>query len=166
MSWQRPRAAPFGEEVRDYTPAIYGSLLVTTLTIIQWQSDPVAETIALSLVISVAVFWLTHVWSEVINARVSGAVTRDHALSIAGREATMLTAAIVPAAILALPRLVGMDTDTAIGLALIASIVQLFLWGLAVGRAAHSSWPMALVVASVDCGFGFLIVGLKVLVIH
>jgi hypothetical protein len=102
----------------------------------------------------------------VINARVSGAVTRDHALSIAGREATMLTAAIVPAAILALPRLVGMDTDTAIGLALIASIVQLFLWGLAVGRAAHSSWPMALVVASVDCGFGFLIVGLKVLVIH
>jgi hypothetical protein len=61
MSWQRPRSAPFGEEVRDYTPAIYGSLLVTTLTIIQWQADPVAETIALSLVISVGVFWLTHV---------------------------------------------------------------------------------------------------------
>ena len=111
-------------------------------------------------------FWLAHVWARVVNRRMRRTVAIEEGLAIARSEATMLTAVIIPALILGLPRVVGMDTDTAIGLALAVSIGQLFLWGLAVGRSAHASWPMALLVASVDCGLGILIVGLKVLVIH
>jgi hypothetical protein len=60
----------------------------------------------------------------------------------------------------------GLTVDVAIGLALTVSIAQLFVWGLAVGRAAHSSWHLALAVALVDCLLGILIVVLKVLILH
>ena len=43
-----------------------------------------------------------------------------------------------------------------------ASLVQLFLWGLAVGRAAHDSWPVAVGIGLVDFAFGRVIVVLKV----
>ena len=46
------------------------------------------------------------------------------------------------------------------------SVAQLFLWGLAVGRAIGKGWPVALVVATGDCLLGLVIVVLKVLVIH
>ena len=67
---------------------------------------------------------------------------------------------------LTLPRLAGVDVNVAIGIALIASIVQLFVWGLVVGRAAHERWLYALGVAVVDCMLGIAIVGAKVLVLH
>jgi hypothetical protein len=81
-------------------------------------------------------------------------------------QAPMLTSAIVPGIILALPRFFGVSVDAAIGAALIASLAQLFLWGLAVGRAAHASAGLALLAALVDCGIGIGIVLLKVLILH
>ena len=60
----------------------------------------------------------------------------------------------------------GLSVDVAIGIALAVSIAQLFVWGLAVGRAAHGSWHLALAVALVDCALGILIVGLKVAILH
>ncbi|MFL5779588.1 MAG: hypothetical protein ACJ761_11695 [Chloroflexota bacterium] len=152
--------------VADYTPAIYGSILVTTLLAIEWNQVSSSELIALSLVISVAVFWLTHVWSEVVNRRVRGPIDPTIAVVLARREATMLTAVVVPGLVLASARLTGSSVDTVVQLALAVSIVQLFLWGLAVGRAAHDSWAASIVVALVDCGLGLLIVALKILVIH
>jgi hypothetical protein len=150
----------------DYTPAIYGSLLVTTLVAILWQVELEPELIALSVVISVAVFWLTHVWSEIVNRRLHGPLQRAWAFEIGRRESTMLTAVIVPAAVLALPRLTGMDVDTAVAIALFVSIAQLFIWGLAVGRAARSSWLIAVAIALVDACLGLLIVVLKLAVLH
>ena len=78
----------------------------------------------------------------------------------------MLSAAVVPGLMLALWRIPGVTLDVAIGLALAASLAQLFLWGLAVGRAAHRSWPVAIVVGLVDFGFGVAIVALKTIVLH
>ena len=78
----------------------------------------------------------------------------------------MLASAIVPAVILGLSRFFGVDVDVAIGAALLASLVQLFLWGLAVGRAAHASRGLAFLVALVDFGIGVGVVLLKVLVLH
>jgi hypothetical protein len=165
IPWHRSHRDTPLEEIPDYTPAIYGSLLVTTLTVVQWHGNNSAELIALSLVISVVVFWLTHVWSAVVNRRVHRGAGPSYR-EIATTEATMLTAAILPALVLTLPRLTGMDPDTAIGAAILISLAQLFLWGLAVGRVAHEGWPMTLAVASVDCAFGILIVVLKVIVLH
>ena len=60
----------------------------------------------------------------------------------------------------------GVSTDLAIGLALAASLAQLFLWGLAVGRAAHGRWPVAIGLGLVDFGFGVAVVALKAVVLH
>jgi hypothetical protein len=150
----------------EFAPAVYGSLLVTTLVTIQWQGDPNIELIGLSLLISVVAFWLTDAWSEIVARRIHGPIDVRTAVGIARSQATMLTSVIVPGLILALPRLFGVPVDVAIGAALLVSLVQLFLWGLAVGLAAHGSRWLALVVALVDCGIGVGVVILKVLVIH
>ena len=153
-------------EPLDYAPAVYGSLLVTTLLAVQWQGDPNIELIGLSLLISVVAFWLTDAWSEIVAHRVHGPIDVPTAAGIARSQATMLTSVIVPGIILGLPRFFGVPVDLAIGAALLVSLVQLFLWGLAVGLAAHGSRLLALGVALVDCGIGVGVVILKVLVIH
>jgi hypothetical protein len=150
----------------DYASAVYGSLLVTTLVTIQWQGHANPELIGISLLISVVAFWLTEAWSDIVAQRVYGPTTLATAVALALSDATMLIAVIVPGVILALPRFFGVAEDLAIGTALLASLVQLFLWGLVVGRAAHGSAWLALGVAFVDCGIGIAVVTLKVLVIH
>jgi hypothetical protein len=149
-----------------YTPAVYGSLLVTTLVAVQWNADAVPELVAFSLVISVGVFWLAHAWAEVVNRRIRGPITLSQGWWVALGEATMLLAVIVPGVLLGLHRFAGVSTDLAIGLALAASLAQLFLWGLAVGRAAHVSWPVAIGLGLVDFGFGVAVVALKAVVLH
>ena len=152
--------------VVDYTSSIYGALLVTTLVAVQWKADAVPVLIGLTLVTGVGVFWLAHVWAAVVNRRVHGSIARRELLTIARDEAPMLAAVVVPGLILGLGPALGLTVDMAIGIALAVSIAQLFVWGLAVGRAAHSSWHLALAVALVDCGLGILIVGLKVAILH
>ncbi len=44
--------------------------------------------------------------------------------------------------------------------------MQLFGWGLAVGRAIGKGWRIAFIVAAVDCALGLVVVLLKVAVIH
>lgn len=153
-------------QIAGNVPAIYGSLLVTTLVAVQWTADAVPEFIAGSLVISVGVFWLAHAWAEVVNRRVREPITISELRTIALNEATMLLAVVVPGVLLGLHRFAGISTDLAIGLALGASLIQLFLWGLAVGRAAHDSWPVAIGLGVVDFGFGVAVVILKGVVLH
>jgi hypothetical protein len=155
-----------GVHDRDYTPAVYGSLLVTTLIAVQWRDDASRVFVGLSLAISVAVFWLTHVWSGIVNLRIHGPIRRSDVVEIGTAEAPMLVAPVVPLVVLSLASILDAPVDAALAAALLASIGQLFVWGLAVGRAAHTSWLLAVVVAAVDCALGFLVVTLKVLVIH
>ncbi len=151
---------------RDYTSAVYGSLLVTTLIAVQWWHEVSPAFLGLSLVISVAIFWVSHVWAGIINHRMHGSIRRGDAVAIASAEAPMLSPAVVPTLILALASVGVVMVDTAIALAMLASLAQLFLWGLAVGRSAHAGWALALGVAAVDCALGLAIVILKVVVIH
>jgi hypothetical protein len=78
----------------------------------------------------------------------------------------MLASAVLPALILAMARVFDLPVDAVISAALVVSIGQLFVWGLVVGRAAHSSRWLALRVAIVDSLLGVAIVVLKVIVIH
>ena len=167
MTTGEPTPADPAESDRpDYATAIYGSLLVTSLVAVQWRHDASTDAIALSLVVGVIVFWLAHVWSEIVSHRVHGPVQYRQVRSIARAEIPMLEATVLPAIALASARIPGVTADGAINLALVVCIGQLFVWGLVVGRAAHSSRWLALRVAIVDSLLGIAIVGLKVLVIH
>jgi hypothetical protein len=151
---------------RDYKAAVYGSLLVTTLLAVEQRAIGGAALVVFTLVLSLAVFWLTHTWSALVDVRIRGPVGRAAVLAVAADEAPMLAPAIVPSVVIVLVQVAGGDVDTAIALGLVASLVQLFLWGLAVGRAAHGSWAASAAVATVDLFLGIVLVGLKVIVLH
>jgi hypothetical protein len=151
---------------RDYTPAVYGSLLVTTLIAVQWRSQESVALVGLSIAASIVVFWLTYVWSGVVNRRLHGAISRADLVDVGVAEAPMLAAAVLPAALLGVSWILDTPVDRAIDVAMLASVAQRFVWGLAVGRAAHRSWLLALGVAAVDCALALAVVALKVLVIH
>jgi hypothetical protein len=152
-------------EERDDATAIYGSLLVTGMVAVQWRADSVPDAIALTVVVSVIVFWLAHVWSEIAGRRVRGRLAPGEGFAIARAETPMLTAAVAPALVLAFGPLL-VTSDQAIAVALFVCIAELFVWGLIVGRAAHSSPFLTLRVAIVDSLLGLVIVAMKVLVIH
>jgi hypothetical protein len=78
----------------------------------------------------------------------------------------MLLAALPPVVALAVAPLGWATTDQALNLALAVAVVQLFLWGLAVGLAVGRGWAMAIGVGLVDLALGLLIVGLKLAVLH
>lgn len=150
----------------DLSSAVYGSLLVTTLVAAQARSDASTEFIAISLLIAVGVFWLTDVWSAVVDHRVRGPITRAELGGIARNKSPMLAVAIIPAIVLGTANIGLTTAEQAVDLALVVGVIQLFVWGLAVGRAVNRGWGVALLVAAVDCALGLVIVVLKVLVLH
>jgi hypothetical protein len=161
-----PSGVESSEGPPDYSQAIYGSLLVTSLVAVQWRGTPSPDGIAFSLVITLGVFWLAHVWAEVVNLRVHSRFSRGLVVDMARDEASMLLSVVLPALVLALGPRLGMTVDTAVATALVICIGQLFVWGLVVGRAAHRGWLLPLAVAVVDSLLGILIVALKVAVLH
>jgi hypothetical protein len=95
-----------------------------------------------------------------------GSVTLRRSALVAAGELPMIAAAVLPSfALLTHPVGLTMD-EQAVELALAVGVVQLFVWGLAVGRALGRGWIVALGVALVDIAMGLLIVGLEALVLH
>jgi hypothetical protein len=161
-----PSAAPRPGTHVDRSAAIYGSLLITTLVAVEGRHDASAELLALSVLVAVVAFWLMEVWSELVNLRVRGPISAAAATIVARNESPMLLAAVVPALVLATPRLGLLGVDDAITLALGVCIVQLFLWGLGVGLAIGRGWVVALATAAGDVLLGLLIVGFKIMFVH
>jgi hypothetical protein len=151
---------------RDFTPAIYGSLLVTTLVALQARLGADPTFMAMSLAASVVVFWLTHAWASIVNRRLHQRIGWAEVVEIGVDESPLLLAAVIPGVLLALARLEVYSADTAENAALVASLIQLFLWGLAVGRRAHSRWSLAIAVATVDFLLGLAIAALKLTALH
>jgi hypothetical protein len=150
----------------DLSAAVYGTLLVTSLVAVQARSDSSPEFVVLTLLIGVAVFWLADVWTGIVALRMRGPITWPEVRSVARVETPMLSAALLPAAIVSFAILEAVPVQPALDLALVVCIVQLFLFGLAVGRRIDRGWPVTLLVAAVDCLLGCVIVVLKVIVLH
>ena len=151
---------------QDFTRGVYGALLVTALIAAQWSATPSTAFVAASLVASVVVYWLAHVWSAIVNERLQRRFSRSDIARLGRGEAPMLAALVLPAVVLVVGDVIGADAGSVINVALVVSVGQLFFWGLAVGRADHYGWLPAIRVATVDCLFGLVIVALKVFVLH
>ena len=151
---------------RGLSSAVYGSLLVTALIAVQARSDLDEPFVALSLFVTVTVFWTMEVWSELITVRLEGSVTLRRSARVAAGELPMIAAAVVPALALWTHSLGLTTQEQAVDLALAVGVAQLFVWGLAVGRALGRGWIVAFGVAFVDVAMGLLIVGLKAFILH
>jgi hypothetical protein len=149
----------------DYAAAVYGSVLVTALVGAAFEAQLDARTMTLTLLTTTLVFWLAHVWSEVMGVRLAGTIPAwGHIRHIAVSEWPVVEAGFLPDALLALAWAGVYSRDTGAKLALIVGVLQLAAWGFAAGwRTQHRLAP-ALVTGAVDCAFGIAIVGLEVLI--
>jgi hypothetical protein len=147
--------------------AIYGQILVTSMVgALSEDSDIDAEYILVSVVATMVVFWLAHVYAA---AMARGLETAQHVgwteiRRLAAEEWPLVQATFPTAIVLALGAIGVISTETAVDLAIAVGVVALFAWGLAIGRASRSSWAAALLGAAISAAFGLVVVGLKGLV--
>jgi hypothetical protein len=154
--WKRLTANPAG--------AIYGTILVTAVIAAAAAHGESALTIEITAVVTVLIFWLAHVYSEVIAHRLKHNRLDWSAIpKIMVDELPMLEGP-APALVLLLLGALGVFRERlAIDLALAAGVVQLVLWGVDVARQAGWSWPKAVAAGIVNGGFGAIIILLKAL---
>lgn len=150
----------------DVASAIYGSMLVTVLLAAQNRSESSVARIGLYVSVGIIAFWLTHIWATIVGLRLEGRVTLPVAAEAAREESPMLAAAILPLLALGLGVIGILGHDQALDVALAVAVAQLFVWGVAVGRAVGRSWTAALGIGLVDLLLGLAIVSLKVFVLH
>ena len=148
--------------------AIYGQIVATsTLAVLDHDASLGAVAVLLSVVATMLVLWIAHVYSEVLAERVHRARRLSwQEVATAMAQDWPLVQAAAPAVVamgLAALGLWSRDTGVLVGLAL--GVLSLFVWGVVIGRRSRSSWPYTLVVATVSGALGAVIIVLE-LVIH
>ena len=137
-----------------YGAAVYGSFLVASVVGATFEAGADARTLTGSAFASMLVFWLAHVWSEVVGEHIA-AGTRFHARVIpviARREWPLVQAAAVPTALLALAWAGVWSRETGAALALGRAILQITGWGVVAGFRSGAS-PLSAVILGVGRGF-------------
>jgi hypothetical protein len=149
----------------DYGAAVYGSVLVTALVGVSFEAHFGARSMTLSVLTTTFVFWLAHVWSEVMGVRLTGTVPQwSDVRSVAVSEWPLVEAGIVPDLLLALAWAGVYSRDTGAELAMIAAVLQLAAWGFVAGWRTHHRLVPAVVAGAVDFAFGLAVVGLEIVV--
>jgi hypothetical protein len=154
-----------GREAREgISSAIYGSILVTALIAALNAEDASLRVTFLTVVATMAVFWLAHVWSEVVGERI--ATRKDvgwaRARVLAKREWPLFEAAGLPSIALVLAW-IGLYSDEAgVDVALALAIIQLVGWGAVGARRMRADWHVSLLVGLLDGALGLGIVLLEV----
>jgi hypothetical protein len=149
-----------------YGAAVYGSFLVASVVGATFEAGADARTLTGSGFVSMLVFWLAHVWSEVVGEHVS-AGTRFHARVIpviARREWPLVEAAAVPTALLALAWAGVWSRQAGAALALGSAILQITGGGVVGGFRSGAS-PLNAVILGVGQGIlGVLLLVLESLI--
>lgn len=147
--------------------AIYGLILATSVIAVSREySAKNAGITAVTVIVTGAVFWLAHVYSDVlaIEVRDRHLPGRDEFVKILAREWPLVQAGILPTILLLLGPL-GVIGDTAAQeLALAVCLLELAGAGFASSWFAGVRGFPAIVSGAVSLSFGLAIVGLKTIV--
>jgi hypothetical protein len=142
-----------------YGAAVYGSFLVASVVGAAFEAGADARTLTGSAFVSMLIFWLAHVWSEVVGHHVA-AGSRFHPRVIrviACREWPLVEAAVVPTVLLALAWAGVWSREAGVTLALGSAILQIASWGFVAGIRSGGS-PLSAV--TLGAGQGVLGVAL------
>ena len=144
--------------------AIYGTIVATAVTAAASAHDETPARIAAANVLTLLVFWLAHVYSEVLAHRLRGAEFRVSVVrTTMANELPMIEAPALSIVFLLLGALGLLDDQLAINLALANGVAQLFIWGIVVARRLGWSWPASALSGVVDASFAVVIILLKAL---
>ncbi len=150
----------------NYAGAIYGTIVSMTVVATASKDASLGPVkIAIWAALTGLVFWVVHVYADIVAAGYS--TPREalhharHALRV---EWPIVQGAMIPAvAMLAAP--IGLVNDeNASYVAVGAGILMLFATGLFIGARDRRSWGRRLMIGAVNALFGFIILALKVFV--
>lgn len=150
----------------NYAATVYGLLLVTAVVASLDAGDVKAPAMIASVGVTMAIFWIAHVWAEAIADRMRdpSPFTWRRLGAAAHKHWPMVQAAVWPIVALALAPIGVWSLDTATWIAFVICVAQLVGWGFVVGLRSFRSWPAALLSGAVDGTLGLLIVLLKTLI--
>jgi hypothetical protein len=147
-----------------YAAAVYGSIL-TTGVVAGLRDSASAETIALTLLATNVVFWLAHVWSELLGERIETGTVGNLARlrRLAAEEWPMVEAGMLPFVALVAAWSDVCSDEVGVDLALGLAIAQLAGWGLLGARRMRLGWAKSIVIGLLDGVLGLGIIGLEAL---
>lgn len=150
----------------NYAGAIYGTIV--SMTVVATASKDVGlgpVAIAAWAATTGLVFWLVHVYSDIVAAGYSTArEALAHSRGAFKAEWPIVQGAMIPAlAMLAAP-LGIVSEENASFFAVAAGIVMLFATGLFIGSRDRRSWSRRILIGVVNAFFGLVILALKILV--
>ena len=146
---------------------LYGTVLVLAVIVALTKSGHAEASIILGgVAITTLVFYVVHVYADVLAARVTEPTRSWTTLAreVGHEELAIVEAAILPALPLLLGTLGVLDRETASWAAIACGLLSLFGWGLLVGRALHYDGLRSLLFGVANIALGGLMVVLKVLV--
>jgi hypothetical protein len=149
--------------------AIYGTILWLSLIAALSLDDQIsALEIAVSMLVTVFVFWLAHVYSNLLARWVESHHRLDRAgiRRLAREEWPLVTSALPPAGILLLAQFGLYAKAAGVTIALVFGVVSLAGWGVAAGRQAGLTTAGMIGVGALSATFGLVVVALKALVQH
>ncbi|WP_371477535.1 hypothetical protein [Kitasatospora sp. NBC_00315] len=152
----------------DYAGAVYGSLLAASVLAAASTVGefPRLETVVLLLVTGL-VFWATHVYARVAGERTVGqSLTWPEVRRVGRGEWSIVEAAVLPAAAVAVSPLLGLSLTGTAWFALAVAVAQQVSWAYIGALHARASRRQAGVEALVNLVLGLVIVGAKALVGH
>jgi hypothetical protein len=147
---------------------LYGTVVVlaviTALT--RGHGDTGPGVVLGGVLVTAVVFWIVHVYADTLAARVVEPHRRwrDLAVEHARHDITIVEAAIPPAVALLLGVLGVVARETAIWGAIALGLIDLFGWGVLLGRALGYGASRTVVIGMLNVGLGAVMVVLKVLV--
>ena len=165
MSSQQRSSIRIISQTRDYTSAVYGSVLAATVIVSSgYHRDP--GSLAVLLVVSGVVFWLAHVYAATV-ATVHGG-WRAPAVRTGLAEEWPVAAVAIPPALVALicGWLVPNGTIVAVWAALVMALVEQQVWGVISARRAELEGMVLARTFALNIAMGLVIVSLKLWLPH
>jgi hypothetical protein len=154
---------------RSIAGTVYGTIIV--MSVLAAGANPYERTLWRLLVIaavSEVVLWLAHVYSHGLGESLSleRRLTLDELRSIARREYSIVAAAILPLAAVALGVADILPPRTAVRLGLWIGVAALAVQGVRYARLERLSRPATILAVGLNLAVGLGLVGLEVLIAH
>jgi hypothetical protein len=158
------RARATDRRPADLSAAVYGQVLASSqVAALSLDHALTSAEILVALTGTVLVFWLAHVYARVVADRVQREAPTRGGIVAAMRFEWPVVEAAVPAAVALTLGIVGvLETQTAVYLAISLGAVNLFVWGLAIGRRLKLERRAALGLAVANALFGAVVILMKV----
>ena len=150
----------------NYAGAIYGTIVSMTVIATASKDDDLGPIMIASwAAITGVVFWLVHVYADIVaRGYETPREALSHATEALRSEWPIVQGALIPAvAVLAGPLGIVKD-ENASYFAVATGIVALFATGLLIGTRDNRRWARRILIGTVNALFGLIILALKVFV--